>query len=208
MIPQSLPRWLRTGLAVALVMMLAVLVTRTAVGAFRPHLYAGTVLRGESPAPPLDRLHFTSGEAVDLEQFDDEVTILFFGFTWCPDVCPTTLSRTAQAFGMLDEDQRARTNLVMVSVDPARDDPESLEQYMEFFDPSFRGATGAVEAIDRVASLYGVFYELGEGSIEDGYDIDHTATLMGIGTDGTLRVVWPPDVEPEQLSADIQQLLR
>lgn len=171
----------------------------------RPHLYAGTVLQHGEPAPPLDGLEFASGAPADLTAFDQQVVLIFFGYTNCPDVCPMTLSTVRRALDGLDPEQRDRVNTMMVSVDPERDDLASLQQYLEFFDPSFRGVGGPTAAIERAATRYGVFYETTRGG--ENYLIDHTATLMGIGTDGVLRIVWSPDIQADALSADLQEML-
>ena len=97
---------------------------------------------------------------------------------------------------------------MMISVDPERDSADSLEEYVSFFSPRFRGATGSREAIDRVATKYGVFYELGDGDVESGYIVDHTATLLAVGTDGALRIVWPPTIGAKELRADIEEMLK
>jgi protein SCO1/2 len=201
-------RIFKTGLIALATIMLAVLVTRTVASALQPHLYAGTVLRGDVAATPMTGIALASGQPADLGAYEDQVVLVYFGYTNCPDVCPTTLSTSSAAIAKLSSDQRERVQLIMVSVDPDRDDVSSLQEYVEFFNPTFLGATGSVEDIDRVTSLYGVFYELGEGSASDGYVVDHTATLMGIGTDGVLRVVWPPDISASELSGDLDELLK
>ena len=178
-----------------------------AVQQFRPHLYAGTVLQSSESAPPLDSLRDATGAPVDLAAYDGDVVVLYFGYTNCPDVCPTTLSDLARARSGLSDGDQERVHVMMVSVDPARDDAASLQTYVEFFDPSFMGVTGEVADIDRVAAGYGVFYELGEGTVETGYTVDHTASLMAIGTDGALRVLWGPDVSSDALRDDLKELL-
>ncbi len=181
---------------------------RALAGSVSPHLYSGTALQDSSPAPELDELEYEDGSAVDLSANLGDVTLLYFGFTNCPDICPTALSDASTALQGLSDDQRERVNLVMVTVDPARDVQPDLQRYVEFFDPTFTSASGSREAIDRAAAKYGVFYELGEGTIESGYNVDHTATMLGIDTTGSLRVVWPPTITPNQLRDDIEELLK
>ncbi|MEM9560998.1 MAG: SCO family protein [Actinomycetota bacterium] len=177
------------------------------VSSVRPHLYTGTVLQGDEPAPSLAELSYGDGTSVDLDAFDDEVVLVFFGYTNCPDVCPTTMADAAGAIELLGDGDAERTNLVMVSVDPDRDDAAKVGEYVGFFDPGFRGATGPVDAIDRAASAYGVFYQLNEPEADGSYLVDHTGTLMGIGPDGSVRVIWSSGVGPEALAADIAALL-
>lgn len=202
-----LPKFVFGGL---LVLVIAVLVGRTLLGSVAPHFYAGTVLQGDQPAAALEGIYYGNGAEVDLAEFEDELVLIYFGYTFCPDVCPTTLSGVSRAIEQLDSDDQDRTHLLMVSVDPGRDDPAKTDAYAQFFDPRFRGATGEVAAIDRATSLYGIFYSIDppeEGADHDDYVVNHTATLMGITPDGALRIVWPPEITPEQLQADIHELL-
>lgn len=171
----------------------------------RPHIYAGTVFQSPSPAPPIDLIAHT-GEPVDLEDYRGEVVLLYFGYTHCPDVCPLTLSNAAKAIENLGRDGD-RVNVMMVTVDPERDTPDLLGEYVTFFDESFLGLYGPDEDLARTAALYGVFYQAREGTPESGYLVDHTATLMAIDPDGFLRVLWTPDVSNEDLTADLEELL-
>ncbi len=202
-----IPSWILGGLAVLLVLFL---VGRTFLGSVTPHFYSGTMLQGDQPASTLDGIYYGDGSEVDLAEFEDELLLIYFGYTYCPDVCPTTLSAVSKGIELLDDDDQERTHLLMVSVDAQRDDPASTDAYAQFFDPRFRGATGDVAAIDRATSLYGIYYKIWEpeaGADADEYAVDHTATLMGVTPDGALRIVWPPEVTSEQLQADIEALL-
>ena len=175
-----------------------------ALQSVRPHLYSGTVLQGATPAPTMDGLVFGDGSSVELAAFEGDLLMVYFGYANCPDICPTTLVKAAEAIDRLDPDLGARARLLMVSVDPERDTPAILSEYTRFFHPSFVGATGPTTEVDNVASQYGIFYQLGEG---ENYTVDHTSSLMGIGPDGVLRILWPPDVSAERLSDDIAELL-
>lgn len=173
-----------------------------------PHLYTGTVLQDSAPAPALDELSYIDGTPVDLGSNAGNITLLYFGFTHCPDICPTALADAATALRGLSEADQERVTLTMITVDPARDVQPELENYVEFFDPRFTSATGSHEAIASAAASYGVFYEYGDGTIETGYTVDHTATMLAIDTTGSLRVVWPPTVTPDELRNDIKELLK
>lgn len=197
-------RMLGLVLAVAL---LGVITARFLVSTFQPHLYSGTVLQSPSPAPAMDGLTLASGEPLDIAAYDGDVVLLYFGYTNCPDVCPTTLSGAARARSSLSSEDRERTHLLMVSVDPARDPLPELQSYVEFFDTDFLGVGGSADDIHTAATRYGIYYVLNEGDVESGYTVDHTANLLGIGPDGRLRVVWAPDVSSDALAADIQELL-
>jgi protein SCO1/2 len=173
---------------------------------FRPHTYAGSVLQAPVPAESLDGLVFSDGRPADLAAFSGDVVLVYFGYTNCPDICPTTLARAAEAkrlMGSSGDDLQ----VLMVSVDPERDTQEALAQYMAFFDDSFLGVTGPVEALDRVATLYGIYVKRNEGTAESGYTVDHTGTLMAIDPDGYLRVIYPNDVSADALASDLRALL-
>lgn len=171
---------------------------------FSPHIYSGTVYKAPTQAPALDGLTYTDGTPVDLASYAGDVVVLFFGYTHCPDVCPTTLVTAAKAVERLDSD---RVHVLMVSVDPGRDDPERLERYVASFNPTFRGVTGDPETLERIATTYGVFFARGDDTSDGGYNVDHTASLLGIDTDGKLRVVWSTAVPSAALADDLDALL-
>ena len=132
--------------------------------------------------------------------------LIYFGYTHCPDVCPATLVKAVNARNQLGGDAE-RVHVMMVSVDPERDTPEATGDYVESFDPSFLGVTGPREAIERVTAQYGVFSARGEDLGGGDYAVDHTATLMGIDTDGHLRILWSTDVAVDDLANDLDELL-
>ncbi|MDY7101763.1 MAG: SCO family protein [Actinomycetota bacterium] len=175
---------------------------------FRPHVYSGTVLQAPEAAPSMDGLVYATGEPVDLAAFAGDVVLVYFGYTHCPDVCPTTLAMTARALDDLGAGAED-VHVMMVTVDPARDTPDLLDGYVRSFDPSFAAVTGDVADIERVATTYGVYFaedEVPEGEDPDSYTVTHTASLMGIDTDGHLRVVWPWGVTADDLRTDIDAL--
>jgi len=206
--PGRTGRRLRIVVLVGAAVIAGLVAARLLVPRLSPHLYSGTVLQQSEAAPPMDGLSFASGESVDLAAFDGDVALVFFGYTNCPDVCPMTLSTVSRALEQMDPDRRQRVHMMMVSVDPDRDGLPSLQEYVGFFNPEFRGIGGPREAIDRAATLYGVYYELDRvDADDDSYLVDHTASLMGIGPDGALRVIWATDVTAEALAADLEELL-
>lgn len=203
-------RWtrvLRTVLLLLVTVGAGLLVAQVAVRSFRPHAYAGTVFPSAPPAAPLDGLTLSSGDPANLDDFGGEVVLMYFGYTHCPDVCPTTLSVAAEAIEGLGGGAE-QVQLLMISVDPARDPLRDLGTYVQHFHPDFLGAGGDEDAIADVASLYGIYYELHEPDDTGNYVVDHTATLMGIDRDGNLKVLWDPSVTPEDLEADLKELLK
>jgi protein SCO1 len=198
--------WGRMLAALGGALVLAAVVGWVGLRWITPHPYSCTVMQAPTAAPSMDGLVLTDGSPVELSSFEGDLLLVYFGYTNCPDVCPTTLSQVAAARRSLGGDAD-RVRVLLVSVDPARDDLATLEEYVAAFDPGFLAATGEPADLERVASQYGIFFAEGEAIGEDGYAIDHTATLMGIDTDGHLRIVWPAMLDVERLAADLRELL-
>jgi protein SCO1/2 len=196
--------WVRIVVMVIGIPLLVVGAGYIAYQIFKPHIYHGTVMQAPSRAPDMDGLVFADGTPVDIADFRGDVVLIYFGYTHCPDVCPTTLNKAARALEQVGADDRV--HVMMVSVDPERDDLESLGEYVTSFGDDFLGATGELSDIERVATEYGVFFARGDDTAT-GYDVDHTASLLGIDTDGRLRLVWPTAVSVDDLAADVNELL-
>ncbi len=131
---------------------------------------------------------------------------LFFGFTHCPDVCPTTLHTLARASELLsDLPQDEQPQVMMISVDPMRDDPEQLSKYVPFFDPGFLGATGDMEDLQRLASTVGAAFSY--IPTEDGYTVEHTASLFLIDPEGRLSAVFTTPHTAEGLARDYRRVI-
>lgn len=203
--PTRRRRWPRTVAVLLAVLLAAALLGWLGLRWITPHPYSGTVMQAPTAAPSMDGLVYSDGTPVDVTAFDGDLLLVFFGYTNCPDVCPTTLSQVAAARRELGGDAD-RVRLLFVSVDPERDDLAAIGEYVTSFDPDFLAATGEPADVDRVASQYGIFFAKGE-PLDDGYTVDHTATLMGIDTDGHLRIVWPGVLDVERLAADLRELL-
>ncbi|MEW6581042.1 MAG: SCO family protein [Chloroflexota bacterium] len=135
-----------------------------------------------------------------------KVALLFFGYTNCPDVCPTTLAEFKRVKALLGEDA-ARVAFVFVSVDGERDTPEQLAAYVRAFDPEFIGLTGDDATIRAIARDYGVFYQ--RVSYEEsaaGYLVDHTASTFGVDQEGRLRLVFSYGTDPAAIVARVRAL--
>jgi protein SCO1/2 len=188
-----------------------VLIVVIAFPRMRPYSYHGTVLQSTQPAPDFE-LMAAHGQTVRLSNFRDKLVLLYFGYTFCPDVCPTSLSKLAKAMDILGN-QAEDVQVIMISVD--RDTPEILSEYVNFFDPSFIGVTGTPDEIAEVAALYGIYYQAHEGSKASGYLVDHTASVIVVDQNGYLTLVYPyttPDqdsyISAEQIAADLANLLK
>jgi protein SCO1/2 len=139
-----------------------------------------------------------------LDQLRGHWSVLFFGYTHCPDICPTTLATLKQFSKALDKDHpelAADTRFVFVSVDPKRDNPEQLQKYVNYFDPDFTGITGQKVGIDQLANQVGAAYLFeGDTSSED-YIVNHSATLYLIDPQGRyVARLFPPHTPDELLT--------
>ena len=172
----------------------------------RPPEMHGVVL--QSPQRLTDfTLDGSTGESISLSDFRGKPVLIYFGYTFCPDVCPTTLNDltdTMDALGKKADD----VQVIMVSVDPERDTPEQLATYLRYFDPRFIGMTGTKDDIDAAATQFGVFYEAHEGTAATGYLVDHTSTVALVDEDGYLREIFSFDTPGEDIAADVAYWLR
>jgi protein SCO1/2 len=173
---------------------------------FQPHVFHGQVIQSNQAAPAVE-LDGPNGSTVRLTDYEGKVVVLYFGYTFCPDVCPITLAKLDRAMDLLGDDAED-VQVIMVSVDPKRDTAEVLQEYMAHFNPDFIGLTGDPAAIDRVATTYGVYYEAAEGSEATGYLVNHTATLMIVDRDGYLKLVLPFEGTAEEVADDLGYFLR
>ena len=147
-----------------------------------------------------------SGAARTLADFKGKVTVVFFGYTQCPDVCPTTLAELAQVRQSLGADGE-RVQGVFVTVDPARDTAEVLSAYMKNFGSGFVALRGTPEETAAAAKEFKVFYAKVPGKTEGSYTVDHTAGSYLIDAQGRLRVFVRYGSPPEALAADLKTLL-
>ena len=171
-----------------------------AQGAFR-----GIDITGANYASALS-LPDPEGRVRTLAEFQGKVVVVFFGFTQCPDVCPTTLAELAAARRELGADG-ARVQGIFVTVDPERDTPELLRAYVAAFDPSFVALRGSPEQTLAAAKSFKVFYNRVEGRTPGGYTIDHTAGSYVFDAKGRVRLFTRHGTGQAALVADLKRLL-
>lgn len=141
------------------------------------------------------------GKPRRLEDWRGKVVVLFFGFTHCPDVCPTTLT----LLGDVRKRMGAQApQVVLVSVDPQRDTPEAMAQYLQGFDPAIVGLTGSPQAIEAFAAALGVAHR--RIPMGDTYMVDHTAAVFAIDPQGRRAAVFTPPLDAGQIAGDLQLL--
>jgi protein SCO1/2 len=150
----------------------------------------------------------STGETMSLSDFRGKYVVLFFGYTYCPDVCPTTLSDLHQMLKELGAKRAEDIQVIMVSVDPDRDTPEQLATYLNYFDTRFIGMTGTVEDIQPVASQFGIFFERQPGSTDTTYLVDHTVATTVIDPKGYVREIFTYGVTGADMASDIAYLMR
>lgn len=147
-----------------------------------------------------------NGRPRTLADFRGKVVVLFFGYTHCPDVCPTTLAELSQVMKMLGSDAD-RVQVLFVTVDPERDTPAVLSQYVTAFDPRFLGLSGDAAATRRAAKEFKVFYEKHKGPAPGEYSVDHSAGTYVIDPEGRLRLFVGYGKADTGLARDIRTLL-
>jgi protein SCO1 len=147
------------------------------------------------------------GKPAALADFRGRILVLFFGFTHCPDVCPTTLAEIATALQTLGEDAK-RVQVALVTVDPERDTPDILSAYVTAFNPSSLGLTGTSEQISQVAREFKVIHQKVEGRTAGQYSMDHSAGTYIFDAQGRLRLYVSYGRGPEVFAHDIAQLLK
>ncbi len=194
------PAWI-AGALLALMLILS--------GCGQTYKLHGTPYDPVIPAPEitgvnLDNTPFT------LSGLQDRVKIVFFGYTFCPDICPLTLANMKGVSEQLTEEQRAQTAFIFISFDPARDTPERLDTYVGAFNEEFYGLYLADDELARVKKDYGVYAEKrvldGSQSAAD-YLIDHTAFVYIIDKENNLREIFPHDAPKGDIAADIAHLV-
>ncbi len=146
------------------------------------------------------------GKPRTLADFKGKVTAVFFGYTQCPDACPTTMAELAQVRKALGADGD-KLQGVFVSLDPERDTPEILKSYMASFDPSFIALRGTPEQARAAADGFRIFYAKVPGKVEGSYTLDHTAGTFVIDSQGNVRLFERYGAGVEAMSADIKALI-
>lgn len=180
-----------------------VLLAFLAVACQRAPEFKGTLNPEPAPAPDFV-LTGAAGQPVSLSNFSGDVVLLYFGYTFCPDVCPATMSDLRRVQEAVASEG---LQVVFVSVDPARDTPEIAHAYAAGFHPAFVGLSGTPEAIAAAADGWGIFYETGEPDESGNYAVDHTARVFVVDKAGRYRLSYAFATPPEDIAADVEILL-
>lgn len=209
-IPQSQPFWKGSlfrlallGLGVGVGLGALYLLIRPFFG---PTEWHGMVIQSTQPVTNFT-LTGPGEQPVSLIDYRGKVVMLYFGYTFCPDVCPATMVELRDAMEVLG-DRSDEVQVIMITLDPERDSAEVLEKYLAHFDESFIGLTGSPDDLIAVTAPMGIFYERHEGSAASGYLIDHTATVAVLDKEGKLRLIYPFGITGEEMAADLKYLVR
>ena len=149
----------------------------------------------------------TGGDDFPLrDRLEAPVTLVFFGYTNCDDVCSTVLANITSAQGRLGE-QAAEVDTWFVTTDPARDDPATIAAYLERFDPGFTGLTGSLDDLVAVADSVHIAMQAGRELPSGGYEVIHGTPVLAVLPDGTVPVLWTEDTSAADLAADLDEVL-
>lgn len=172
-----------------------------------PALGAGTIIPNPRPLPAFELID-TQNQPQTTAVFKNRWSVVFFGYTSCPDVCPTTLTQLAQVTNALSDVAAERQpQFVFISVDPKRDTPTQVGSYVRYFSPNFIGLTGAQPQIDALTRALGVpviYQPLGNG---DGYTVDHAATLFVIDPQVRVHALFTPPFDVKAITADLRSIV-
>lgn len=132
-----------------------------------------------------------NSKAFTKDNLENKISLVFFGFTHCPDICPSTLADLARVMAVTDEETREQLQIILVSLDPARDTPEILKPYVEYFNPNFIGVTGNFLALSSLANSVNVAFQ--KVITDDSYVIDHSANIVVFNSRGDYQgFIKPP----------------
>jgi protein SCO1/2 len=171
---------------------------------------------GQALVPPKEAFDFhltdQNGQAFELSQLKGKIALFSFGFTHCPNVCPTTLSELAKIYRQLPEKDRAKVQVLFITIDPERDHVDQMKEYVPYFDGTFIGLTGAPDQIAQAAKAYGVFYEKAPnaGNPADVYFMNHSAYIYLVDPNGKWRILYGFEQlnESDKVADDIKRVLK
>ncbi|MPQ86330.1 SCO family protein [Pseudomonas sp. MAFF 730085] len=169
---------------------------------------AGIILLPQSRQLPSVTMTNQDGQPVLVNALKGKWSVLFFGYTFCPDICPTTLAQLRQIKSELPKEAVDKLQVILVSVDPNRDTPAQLKQYLGYFDPQFQGLTGAsVGDVQKVSNALSIPFIPADTS-KPNYTVDHSGNLALIGPDGTQRGFIRAPLNNQKLVLQLPVLLK
>ncbi|MBX3508671.1 SCO family protein [Parvibaculum sp.] len=195
---------LAAGIIVAIVLGLAL--SELLVGTAENRNPGGSSASAPSVGGPFTLVNH-HGETVTEQDFRGRFMLVYFGFTFCPDVCPTELGVMAAAVKALGE-KGERVTPVLISIDPERDTPEVLARYVALFHPRLVGLTGTPEQVDAAAKAWHVYYaKVEDESVSEAYTMDHSSIVFLMGPDGEYLKLFRPQTPPDEMAREIAKYL-
>jgi protein SCO1/2 len=170
--------------------------------------YRGTTYGEPYPVAPEFTLTRGDGTSFQLSQMRGNIVMLFFGYTSCPDICPTTLAGLKQALGKLDESDAKQVKVLFVTVDPKRDTPERMQEYVNNFNTDFIGLSGTETDLQKIWNDYGIYREISDQSTALGYIVNHTARVTVIDRNGKMRISFGTDMQVDDIVHDLKLMLK
>jgi len=174
----------------------------------KPANFRGTTFAEPYPVASEIELTRSDGSKFRLSEMQGDVVLLFFGYTSCPDVCPTTLAELRQALSEFNEQDAQQVRVVFVTVDPERDTPERVQEYVDQFNPAFIGLSGPETSLEKIWTEYGVYREIADEQSAAGYIVNHTARVSLIDRQGNLRVSFSFDTPVADIVHDLKIVLK
>ena len=168
---------------------------------------AGIILLPQSRTVPALEMTDENGQPVMMDELKGKWSLLFFGYTFCPDICPTTLAQLRQVKSELPKEAVERLQVVLVSVDPNRDTPTQLKQYLGYFDKDFRGLTGSLDNLQKLANAVSIPFIPADTS-KPNYTVDHSGNLALLGPDGKQRGFIRAPFNNQKLVAQLPGLVK
>ncbi|MNH16054.1 hypothetical protein D3C79_756840 [compost metagenome] len=168
---------------------------------------AGIILLPQSRTVPSIEMTDEKGQTVTMDELKGKWSLLFFGYTFCPDICPTTLAQLRQVKSELPKEAVDRLQVILVSVDPNRDTPAQLQQYLGYFDKDFRGLTGSLDNLQKLANAVSIPFIPADTS-KPNYTVDHSGNLALLGPDGKQRGFIRAPFNNQKLVAQLPGLVK
>ncbi|MCT4656366.1 MAG: SCO family protein [Cohaesibacter sp.] len=172
---------------------------------------AAIFMMGQEEPPPAIGGPFTlvmaDGKPITEKALEGEYTFIYFGYTACPDVCPTSLATLSAALDALPKDKQQVTQTLFVSVDPDRDQGQELDDYAKTFHETFIGVTGTKAQIDSMIEAYKAYYKIDKSKDEEFYPVDHSSILYLMGKDGHYVAHFTHNAPPERITKKLLEIL-
>ncbi len=172
----------------------------------RPYTLKGSQIDPPIPAPEINLKH-ADGSNFNLSASDGRISLIFFGYTHCPDICPATLAEMKRVKAEIGQDAE-RVQFIFITVDPQRDTPERMNAYATGFDPGFIGLSGTEQELAPVWSGYFISRQVQESDSAVGYLVDHSTRVYLVDKTGNLRLTYAFGTAVADIAADIRYLLR